>query len=239
LFVHLRPPVPRLGDHRRDRAPTLRGAGKGEPASGTFCFVARRLSGRSWRPTPASGWPGPGSGVSSPGRQRHVYRRGITAARIAVLVNGPASTVRYHLQAAKSADPGLPAEHQPALATSTRRTPKAGLRNLADVCPSLPSVNGPVARQPREVRQGTGPGCMAGTPAPGGSRGNPLPRLRGCPVAIPETGEARRPTGSAASPRRRCVQRRSACSAPVEGPPSSPWNALSGSKLTIAKVLKI
>ncbi|WP_227008360.1 helicase associated domain-containing protein [Pseudarthrobacter sp. AB1] len=58
---------------------------------------------------------------------------GISAARIAVLEGTPASTVRYHLQAAKRADPGLPAEHQAALATPTRRTPKAGLRNLADV----------------------------------------------------------------------------------------------------------
>lgn len=74
----------------------------------------------AWQPAPRAEWV-------------EMYRRGITAARIAALVDAPSSTVRYHLQAAKKADPGLPAEHQAAQVAPAKRTPKLGLRNLADV----------------------------------------------------------------------------------------------------------
>jgi hypothetical protein len=74
----------------------------------------------AWQPAPRAEWV-------------EMYRRGLSAAKIAVLVNTPASTVRYHLQVAKRSDTGLQAEHQAAMATPARRTPKKGLRNLADV----------------------------------------------------------------------------------------------------------
>lgn len=111
-----------------------------------------------WQPAPHPEWV-------------DMYRRGITAARIAVLVDVPASTVRYHLQASKRADPGLPAEHRAALAPTAKRTPKAGLRNLADVLAfhqstgRLPARHGTSAkeralgvwlsRRRREAEQGT------------------------------------------------------------------------------------
>jgi hypothetical protein len=52
---------------------------------------------------------------------------------VLVLVDAPASTVRYHLQVAVRADLGLREEHQASLVTSAKRPPKPGLRNLADV----------------------------------------------------------------------------------------------------------
>lgn len=74
----------------------------------------------AWQPAPRAEWV-------------EMYRRGLSASRIAVLVDAPSSTVRYHLQAAKKADPGLLAEHQAAHVAPAKRTPKSGLRNLADV----------------------------------------------------------------------------------------------------------
>lgn len=93
----------------------------------------------AWQPAPHPEWV-------------EMYRKGLTAARIAKLVDAPASTVRYHLQIAKAADAGLMADHQAALVVP-RRTVKAGQRNLADVLAfhqtngRLPVKHGRAARE--------------------------------------------------------------------------------------------
>lgn len=64
----------------------------------------------------------------------HMYRLGLSASVIAKLVGAAESTVRYHLQLAAAAEPGLRDAH----ASSTRSNPPTrvtahGLANLADV----------------------------------------------------------------------------------------------------------
>lgn len=95
----------------------------------------------AWQPAPRAEWV-------------EMYRRGISAARIAQLVDTPSSTVRYHLQIAKKSDTGLLADHQAALVTPARRTPNPGLRNLSDVI-SFHQAEGrlPVSHAPwRDIR---------------------------------------------------------------------------------------
>ena len=74
----------------------------------------------AWQPAPRAEWVA-------------MYRRGMTGAAIARLVDAPASTVRYHLQVAVRANAALREEHQAALVTPAKRLPKPGQRNLADV----------------------------------------------------------------------------------------------------------
>lgn len=62
-----------------------------------------------------------------------MYRKGIPTSKIATLEGVAETTVRYHLQIAARADPGLRAEHKAALAPAKPRTSEVGLRNLADV----------------------------------------------------------------------------------------------------------
>lgn len=81
------------------------------------------------------------------------------------------TTVRYNLQIAARAEPGLRDEHKAALLPPTRRTPEAGLRNSANVIGfhevegRLPVIHGKSAREQalgawlvhrrREAAQGT------------------------------------------------------------------------------------
>jgi hypothetical protein len=62
-----------------------------------------------------------------------MYRRGIPTGRIAELEGVAETTVRYHLQIAARADPGIRDEHKAALPPAAPRTLQAGLRNLNHV----------------------------------------------------------------------------------------------------------
>ena len=62
-----------------------------------------------------------------------MYRKGIPTSKIASIEGVAETTVRYHLQIAARAEPGIRDEHKAALAPTPPRTPEAGLRNLADV----------------------------------------------------------------------------------------------------------
>lgn len=62
-----------------------------------------------------------------------MYRQGIPTSRIAALAGAAETTVRYHLQIAAKAEPGIREKHKAALGPSAPRTSKAGLQNLADV----------------------------------------------------------------------------------------------------------
>ncbi len=62
-----------------------------------------------------------------------MYRKCIPTSKIAALEDIAETTVRYHLQIAARAEPGIRDEHKAALPLPARRTPEAGLRNLADV----------------------------------------------------------------------------------------------------------
>ena len=62
-----------------------------------------------------------------------MYRKGIPTSEIAAIANVAETTVRYHLQIAAVQKPGIRDEHKAALPPRVRRTPEAGLRNLADV----------------------------------------------------------------------------------------------------------
>jgi hypothetical protein len=62
-----------------------------------------------------------------------MYRKGIPTSKIASIEGVAETTVRYHLQIAARAEPGIREEHKAALAPAPPRTPEAGLRNLADV----------------------------------------------------------------------------------------------------------
>lgn len=62
-----------------------------------------------------------------------MYRKGIPTSKIAALEDAAETTVRYHLQIAARAEPGIRDEHKAALPPPARRTPEAGMRNLADV----------------------------------------------------------------------------------------------------------
>lgn len=62
-----------------------------------------------------------------------MYRKGIPTSKIAAIEGVAETTVRYHLQIAARAEPGIRDEHKAALPPPTRRIPEAGLRNLADV----------------------------------------------------------------------------------------------------------
>ncbi|UZX04010.1 helicase-associated protein [Arthrobacter sp. CDRTa11] len=61
-----------------------------------------------------------------------MYRRGISAARIAELSGSPGSTVRYHLRLAVLAEPDLRPSHQASLSPAPKGS-KSGLANLFDV----------------------------------------------------------------------------------------------------------
>lgn len=82
-----------------------------------------------------------------------MYRKGITTSKIASLEDVAETTVRYHLQIAARAEPGIRDEHKAALPPPARRIPKAGLRNLADVLAfneaegKLPVTHGKTARE--------------------------------------------------------------------------------------------
>jgi hypothetical protein len=62
-----------------------------------------------------------------------MYRNGIPTSKIAAIEDVAETTVRYHLQIAARAEPGIRDEHQSALPLPAPRMPEAGLRNLADV----------------------------------------------------------------------------------------------------------
>ncbi|MDR7161760.1 helicase associated domain-containing protein [Arthrobacter sp. BE255] len=62
-----------------------------------------------------------------------MYRKGIPTSKIAAMEDVAETTVRYHLQIAARAEPGIRDEHKAALPLPARRTPDAGLRNLADI----------------------------------------------------------------------------------------------------------
>lgn len=62
-----------------------------------------------------------------------MYRKGIPASKIAAITRTAETTVRYHLQSAVRADPGLRDQHHAALTAPAPRLTQAGLRNLADV----------------------------------------------------------------------------------------------------------
>ncbi|MCU1568075.1 MAG: helicase-associated [Pseudarthrobacter sp.] len=61
-----------------------------------------------------------------------MYRRGISAEKIAEVVRAPVTTVRYHLRLAADANPLLRQEHHDAV-KPVRRVGPAGLANLAAV----------------------------------------------------------------------------------------------------------
>lgn len=100
-----------------------------------------------------------------------MYRRGISAPRIAALEGVAETTVRHHLQIAARADPGLRDAHKAALAPTAPRTTEVGMRNLADILAfhesvgRLPVTHGKSARERalaawlvhrrREAAQGT------------------------------------------------------------------------------------
>jgi Helicase associated domain len=99
------------------------------------------------------------------------YRKGIPVTKIATIEGVQETTVRYHLQIAARAEPGIRDEHKAALPFKAQRTPEAGLRNLADVIAfhesegRLPVTHGKTARERalgswlvhrrREAAQGT------------------------------------------------------------------------------------
>ncbi|RAX43754.1 helicase-associated protein [Arthrobacter sp. AQ5-06] len=62
-----------------------------------------------------------------------MYRKGIPTSKIAAVEDVAETTVRYHLQIAARAEPGIRDEHKAALPLPARRTPDAGLQNLADI----------------------------------------------------------------------------------------------------------
>ncbi|MFF1253810.1 helicase associated domain-containing protein [Pseudarthrobacter sp. NPDC058329] len=82
-----------------------------------------------------------------------MYRKGIPPSKIASIEGVAETTVRYHLQIAARAEPGIREEHKAALAPAPPRTPEAGLRNLADVIAfhategRLPVTHGKSARE--------------------------------------------------------------------------------------------
>lgn len=85
-----------------------------------------------------------------------MYRQGITSAKIAELAAAPASTVRYHLHAAKKTDPGLEDDH--AAARPKPAGPSAAARRmLRDVVAFAAAAGRPPAAHaasPREARLG-------------------------------------------------------------------------------------
>jgi hypothetical protein len=100
-----------------------------------------------------------------------MYRKGIPTSKIAALEDVAETTVRYHLQIAARSEPGIRDEHKAAFSFAVRRTPEAGLRNLAEVIAfhesegRLPVTHGKSARERalgawllrrrREAAQGT------------------------------------------------------------------------------------
>lgn len=104
-----------------------------------------------------------------------MYRKGITTSKIAALEDVAVTTVRYHLQIAARAEPGIRDEHEAALPRPERQPPKAGLQNLADVI----AFHGSQGRLPvpRQILKGAGTGCLVGAPTPRGGTRDTLPRL--------------------------------------------------------------
>lgn len=82
-----------------------------------------------------------------------MYRKGISTSKIAAITDVAEASVRYHLQIAARAEPGIRNEHKAALPLPARRMPEAGLRNLADVIAfhesegRLPVTHGKTARE--------------------------------------------------------------------------------------------
>lgn len=62
-----------------------------------------------------------------------LYRGGLSTNKITELTGAPPSTVRYHLAAAKAADPGLKAEHAAAAGRSTTQGKQPGLQRMNQV----------------------------------------------------------------------------------------------------------
>lgn len=62
-----------------------------------------------------------------------MYRKGIPTSKIAAIEDVGETTVRYHLQIAARAEPGIRDEHKAALSLPAPRMPEVGLRSLADV----------------------------------------------------------------------------------------------------------
>lgn len=62
-----------------------------------------------------------------------MYRKGIPTSKIAAIEGVAETTVRYHVQIAARADPGIRNDHKAALADPAPRIAEAGLRNLGEV----------------------------------------------------------------------------------------------------------
>lgn len=77
----------------------------------------------AWQPAPRAEWV-------------EMYRKGLTGARIARLVDAPASTVRYHLQVAVRANPRVREEHQAALVITANGCRSRGCGTLPTSLPS-------------------------------------------------------------------------------------------------------
>ncbi|WP_181037592.1 helicase associated domain-containing protein [Arthrobacter sp. ZGTC412] len=82
-----------------------------------------------------------------------MYRKGIPTSKIAALEDVAETTVRYHLQIAARAEPGIRDEHKAALSPPARRPSEVGLRNLAAVIAfhksegRLPVTHGKTAKE--------------------------------------------------------------------------------------------
>ncbi|WP_142059537.1 helicase associated domain-containing protein [Pseudarthrobacter sp. B4EP4b] len=82
-----------------------------------------------------------------------MYRQGIPTSKIAAAAGVAATTVRYHLQIAARAEPGIREEHKAALPAVAPQPNQVGLRNLADLLAfhqvhgRLPSSHGKSARE--------------------------------------------------------------------------------------------
>lgn len=82
-----------------------------------------------------------------------MYRQGIPTSKIAAAAGVAATTVRYHLQIAARAEPGIREEHKAALPAVAPQPNQVGLRNLADRIAfhqahgRLPSSHGKSARE--------------------------------------------------------------------------------------------
>lgn len=82
-----------------------------------------------------------------------MYRQGIPTSKIAAAAGAAATTVRYHLQIAARAEPGIREEHKAALPSVAPQPNQVGLRNLADLVAfhqahgRLPSSRGKSARE--------------------------------------------------------------------------------------------
>lgn len=105
-----------------------------------------------------------------------MYRKGIPTSKIAAIEDVAETTVRYHLQIAARAEPGIRDEHKAALTFPAPRMAEAGLRNLADIL-AFHESEGRLPVTHGEIGKGACIGYMVGAPTAGcGTRG-PLPHL--------------------------------------------------------------